>query len=187
MCPCPWIWFSTRNLLCRQWSHKKGNRPGKRVHCEATGFREGTVGRNGSNTCCRFHGKIPPYPSFRFSILICMISLPLSLSHSLAVSDTEINLIFKRRFCSNVGMNNQAVKAAQESVQKSEEFDIRYYSLFSSSSHKLPFFQKNSCIHYPTRGDICRINNDDLIIILRRIIQCRLFFIGSIKEKKTVS
>ncbi|OIW11462.1 hypothetical protein TanjilG_26828 [Lupinus angustifolius] len=30
-----------------------------------------------------------------------------------------------RRFCSNLGMNNQAVKAAQESVQKSEEFDIR--------------------------------------------------------------
>ncbi|CAN1124683.1 Transcription initiation factor IIB-2 [Linum perenne] len=32
---------------------------------------------------------------------------------------------FMRRFCSNLGMNNQAVKAAQESVQKSEEFDIR--------------------------------------------------------------
>ncbi|KAI4330519.1 hypothetical protein MLD38_028803 [Melastoma candidum] len=32
---------------------------------------------------------------------------------------------FMRRFCSNVGMNNQAVKAAQESVQKAEEFDIR--------------------------------------------------------------
>jgi transcription initiation factor TFIIB len=30
-----------------------------------------------------------------------------------------------RRFCSNLGMNNQAVKAAQEAVQKSEEFDIR--------------------------------------------------------------
>ncbi|KAJ0042364.1 hypothetical protein Pint_17849 [Pistacia integerrima] len=33
---------------------------------------------------------------------------------------------FMRRFCSNLGMNNQAVKAAQEAVQKSEEFDIRY-------------------------------------------------------------
>ncbi|KAK4776583.1 hypothetical protein SAY86_005271 [Trapa natans] len=32
---------------------------------------------------------------------------------------------FMRRFCSNIGMNNQAVKAAQEAVQKSEEFDIR--------------------------------------------------------------
>ncbi|EOY09191.1 Cyclin-like family protein isoform 2, partial [Theobroma cacao] len=32
---------------------------------------------------------------------------------------------FMRRFCSNLGMNNQAVKAAQEAVQKSEEFDIR--------------------------------------------------------------
>ncbi|PWA73192.1 Cyclin-like protein [Artemisia annua] len=32
---------------------------------------------------------------------------------------------FMRRFCSNLGMANQTVKAAQESVQKSEEFDIR--------------------------------------------------------------
>ncbi|KAG9133744.1 hypothetical protein Leryth_018448 [Lithospermum erythrorhizon] len=32
---------------------------------------------------------------------------------------------FMRRFCSNLGMTNQIVKAAQESVQKSEEFDIR--------------------------------------------------------------
>jgi transcription initiation factor TFIIB len=32
---------------------------------------------------------------------------------------------FMRRFCSNLGMTNQTVKAAQESVQKSEEFDIR--------------------------------------------------------------
>ncbi|WMV52760.1 hypothetical protein MTR67_046145 [Solanum verrucosum] len=32
---------------------------------------------------------------------------------------------FMRRFCSNLGMTNQAVKAAQEAVKKSEEFDIR--------------------------------------------------------------
>ncbi|CAH2058496.1 unnamed protein product [Thlaspi arvense] len=32
---------------------------------------------------------------------------------------------FMRRFCSNLGMSHQAVKAAQEAVQKSEEFDIR--------------------------------------------------------------
>ncbi|KAL6337192.1 hypothetical protein AAG906_036506 [Vitis piasezkii] len=32
---------------------------------------------------------------------------------------------FMRRFCSNLGMTNQVVKAAQEAVQKSEEFDIR--------------------------------------------------------------
>ncbi|KAG7554059.1 Transcription factor TFIIB cyclin-like domain [Arabidopsis suecica] len=31
----------------------------------------------------------------------------------------------ERRFCSNLGMSNQTVKAAQKSVQKSEEFDIR--------------------------------------------------------------
>ncbi|KAM0935208.1 putative transcription factor TFIIB, Zinc finger, TFIIB-type, cyclin, Cyclin-like superfamily [Dioscorea sansibarensis] len=32
---------------------------------------------------------------------------------------------FLRRFCSHLGMNNQAIKAAQEAVQKSEELDIR--------------------------------------------------------------
>ena len=32
---------------------------------------------------------------------------------------------FIRRFCSNLGMNHQAVKATQVSVQKSKEFDIR--------------------------------------------------------------
>ncbi|XP_040991832.1 transcription initiation factor IIB [Juglans microcarpa x Juglans regia] len=32
---------------------------------------------------------------------------------------------FLRRFCSHLGMNNQAVKAAQEAVQESEELDIR--------------------------------------------------------------
>ncbi|XP_076891108.1 transcription initiation factor IIB-2-like [Bidens hawaiensis] len=32
---------------------------------------------------------------------------------------------FMRRFCSNLGMANQTVKAAQESVKKAEEFDIR--------------------------------------------------------------
>ncbi|XP_048229443.1 transcription initiation factor IIB isoform X1 [Ricinus communis] len=32
---------------------------------------------------------------------------------------------FLRRFCSHLGMNNQAVKAAQEAVKKSEELDIR--------------------------------------------------------------
>ncbi|KAL6010136.1 hypothetical protein ACLOJK_000567 [Asimina triloba] len=32
---------------------------------------------------------------------------------------------FLRRFCSHLGMSNQAVKAAQEAVQRSEELDIR--------------------------------------------------------------
>ncbi|MCL7039702.1 hypothetical protein MKW94_010385 [Papaver nudicaule] len=32
---------------------------------------------------------------------------------------------FLRRFCSHLGMSNQAVKAAQEAVQKTAEFDIR--------------------------------------------------------------
>ncbi|KAH7834066.1 hypothetical protein Vadar_012427 [Vaccinium darrowii] len=29
--------------------------------------------------------------------------------------------------CSNLGMNNQVFKAAQEAVQKSEEFDTRWF------------------------------------------------------------
>ncbi|CAN6444080.1 unnamed protein product [Victoria cruziana] len=33
---------------------------------------------------------------------------------------------FLRRFCSHLGMNNQAVKAATEAVARSEELDIRY-------------------------------------------------------------
>nr|GMD00184.1 transcription initiation factor IIB-2-like [Ipomoea batatas] len=32
---------------------------------------------------------------------------------------------YLRRFCSNLGMSNEEVKAVQETVQKSEEFDIR--------------------------------------------------------------
>ncbi|KAL8090227.1 hypothetical protein AgCh_039630 [Apium graveolens] len=37
---------------------------------------------------------------------------------------------FMRRFCSNLCMTNQTVKAAQEAVQKSEEFDIRTTKFF---------------------------------------------------------
>jgi hypothetical protein len=36
----------------------------------------------------------------------------------------------QRRFCSNLGMTNQAVKAAHEAVQKSEELDIRLVPVF---------------------------------------------------------
>lgn len=32
----------------------------------------------------------------------------------------------QRRFCSSLGMNNNAVKAVQEAVKRSEELDIRY-------------------------------------------------------------
>ena len=35
--------------------------------------------------------------------------------------------MFQRRFCSNLGMSNEEIKAVQETVQKSEEFDIRYF------------------------------------------------------------
>ena len=34
--------------------------------------------------------------------------------------------ILQKRFCSNLGMSHQAVRAAEEAVKKSEEFDIRY-------------------------------------------------------------
>ncbi|KAH9648652.1 transcription initiation factor IIB-2 [Citrus sinensis] len=46
---------------------------------------------------------------------------------TIATMSDRLGLVatIKRRFCSNLGMNNQAVKAAQEAVQKSEEFDIR--------------------------------------------------------------
>ena len=51
----------------------------------------------------------------------CIVHLCLSFMVA-----TDINFFnYERRFCSNLGMNNQAVKAAQEAVQKSEEFDIR--------------------------------------------------------------
>lgn len=36
----------------------------------------------------------------------------------------------QRRFCSNLGMTYQDVKAAQEAVQKSEELDIRSVMMF---------------------------------------------------------
>ncbi|KAF3636150.1 Transcription initiation factor IIB [Capsicum annuum] len=32
---------------------------------------------------------------------------------------------YLRRFCSNIGMNHEEIKAVQETVKKSEEFDIR--------------------------------------------------------------
>ncbi|KAL8147677.1 hypothetical protein AgCh_005121 [Apium graveolens] len=46
---------------------------------------------------------------------------------------------FMRRFCSNLGMTNQTVKAAQEAVQKSKEFDIRttkFFMIFLASHLK---------------------------------------------------
>ncbi|XP_026386995.1 transcription initiation factor IIB-2-like [Papaver somniferum] len=46
------------------------------------------------------------------------LSVPFSVNPVHAVD-------FLRRFCSHLGMTNQAVKAAQEAVQKSEELDIR--------------------------------------------------------------
>ena len=35
----------------------------------------------------------------------------------------------QRRFCSNLGMSNEEVKAVQETVQKAGNFDIRYYDI----------------------------------------------------------
>lgn len=43
----------------------------------------------------------------------------------------------QRRFCSNIGMNHEEIKAVQETVKKSEEFDIRYRSVFGYRLIKL--------------------------------------------------
>ncbi|KAK1262247.1 hypothetical protein QJS04_geneDACA000932 [Acorus gramineus] len=45
-----------RNLLYRQWCHKKGDWQGKRVHCETAGSRDGSVNGYGNYTCRRFLG-----------------------------------------------------------------------------------------------------------------------------------
>ncbi|KAI7730566.1 hypothetical protein M8C21_021124, partial [Ambrosia artemisiifolia] len=49
--------------------------------------------------------------------------LELEMSQSVEIGTIHAG-DFMRRLCSNLGMTNQTVKAAQESVQKSEEFDI---------------------------------------------------------------
>ncbi|KAL6145202.1 hypothetical protein ACLB2K_055890 [Fragaria x ananassa] len=60
---------------------------------------------------------------------------------------------FMRRFCSNLGMNNQAVKAAQEAVQKSEEFDIRSCSC-SLNMHQHIFITCAEVEQWPFCADI---------------------------------
>jgi hypothetical protein len=50
------LWISTRNLLCRQWSHKEGNWPSKRIHSETTGFGDWSVRGDGNYTCWGFYG-----------------------------------------------------------------------------------------------------------------------------------
>lgn len=54
---------------------------------------------------------------------------------------TSIKCHMQRRFCSNIGMNNQAVKAAQEAVQKSEQFDIRYFWFVASFPIRFSIFK----------------------------------------------
>ncbi|KAL6184877.1 hypothetical protein ACLB2K_046276 [Fragaria x ananassa] len=41
------------------------------------------------------------------------------------LQEAQSNGDYMRRFCSALGLNNQAIKAAQEAVLKSQEFDIR--------------------------------------------------------------
>ncbi|KAH7550380.1 hypothetical protein JRO89_XS13G0181000 [Xanthoceras sorbifolium] len=50
--------------------------------------------------------------------------LEVEMGHSVEMGTIHAS-DYMRRFCSNLGMTNQAVKAAQEAVQKSEELDIR--------------------------------------------------------------
>lgn len=51
------VWISNRNLLCRQWSHKEGNWPSKRIHCETAGLGEGSDGGDGNNTRWGLYGE----------------------------------------------------------------------------------------------------------------------------------
>uniref|UniRef100_A0A2P2N0E0 Transcription initiation factor IIB-2-like n=1 Tax=Rhizophora mucronata TaxID=61149 RepID=A0A2P2N0E0_RHIMU len=50
--------------------------------------------------------------------------LEMEMGHSIEMGTIHA-ADYLRRFCSNLGMTNQAFKAAQEAVQKSEELDIR--------------------------------------------------------------
>lgn len=58
---CVWaslnMWISYRNLFCRQWSDKKRDWSGKRVHCETAGGRNGASSGHGNYTCWRLLGK----------------------------------------------------------------------------------------------------------------------------------
>lgn len=113
-----------RDMLCCQWCYKKGNWPGKRVYCKATGTRDGPVHGNGNHSCRRFSGDLPV-----FCLAIKLIAISL-IPYDWNLISMEFDVHgghVQRRFCSHLGMTNQAVKAAQEAVQKSEELDIRYF------------------------------------------------------------
>ena len=62
-------------------------------------------------------------------LLICYLSfmILILISNMLVVSSA-----IQRRFCSNLGMSNEEVKAVQETVQKAGNFDIRYYDILAS-------------------------------------------------------
>ncbi len=47
--------------------------------------------------------------------------------------------VLQRRFCSHLGMSNTAVRAATETVKRSEMLDIRYSTL-NTASHQPPQF-----------------------------------------------
>ncbi|KAK7272850.1 hypothetical protein RIF29_13890 [Crotalaria pallida] len=55
-----------------------------------------------------------------FAVRLLLFSSLFSSVFPLSSSSHFISINFCRRFCSNLGMTNQAVKAAQEAVQKSE-------------------------------------------------------------------
>ncbi|GJR63193.1 transcription initiation factor IIB-2 [Tanacetum coccineum] len=62
---------------------------------------------------------------------------------------------FMRRFCSNLGMANQTVKAAQESAQKSEEFDIRRSPISIAAAIIYIVTQLSDDKKPPQRGGTC--------------------------------
>lgn len=46
-----------RNLLCCQWGNKEGDWASKRIHCETVGVGDGSVCRDGNNSCWRLYGE----------------------------------------------------------------------------------------------------------------------------------
>lgn len=114
---CMWEFLSlcmaSRNLFCCQWGCKERNWASKRIYCETSGGRDGAFCWNGNYTCRRLSGEFVLF----FTSLACFPVLYLM--------QINFNFILQRRFCSNLGMIDQAVKAAQETVQKAEELDIR--------------------------------------------------------------
>uniref|UniRef100_A0A2C9UKM6 Transcription factor TFIIB cyclin-like domain-containing protein n=1 Tax=Manihot esculenta TaxID=3983 RepID=A0A2C9UKM6_MANES len=81
--------------------------------------------------------------------------LEVEMGHSLEMGTIHaadylinFNFILQRRFCSNLGMIDQAVKAAQETVQKAEELDIRSDWIFDLDFEETNFYSYAGGVQY---------------------------------------